>query len=330
MLFTAIALSESWKGQLTKTLRVMQWAALFLLGFCLQTSGRVHSQTITFTGEKVPLEKVFQAIQQQTDFKVFWTSRMEKSAKPVSVHANQMPLLDFLKEIFRDQPLTYEIKASTIVIGTKIAPKFEASANTLFNLPITVRGRIVNEKGEPVMVSIVIKGTNRGTISNANGEFEINNVDDEAELIITSTSTETITVKVNKQTTINITVQSSVSDLSEVVVNKGYYSEAKKLSTGNVSSITSKEIEKQPVGNVMAALIGRVPGLHIQQASGVTGGGFNIQIRGRNSIGAGSEPLYVIDGVPFLSGPVFLSPVFGDNTNILGFSSPFNVLNQEI
>ncbi len=92
----------------------------------------------------------------------------------------------------------------------------------------------MNENGEPVIASVTIKGTNRGTTSNANGEFELNGVDEDAELIITSASTESITIKINKQTSLNISVKSAVSDLDAVVVNKGYYSESKRLSTGNV------------------------------------------------------------------------------------------------
>ncbi len=118
-------------------------------------------------------------------------------------------------------------------------------------------------------------------------------------------------------------------DLGEVVVNKGYYSESKKLSTGNVSKVGAKVIEQQPVTNVMGALIGRVPGLEVTQGGGVPGAGFKIRIRGQNSIAAGASPLFIIDGVPFATESLGSNQVSRQLPFIDGniAISPFNSLN---
>ncbi len=93
-----------------------------------------------------------------------------------------------------------------------------------------------------------------------------------------------------------------------------YGTNSRRLSTGNVTTVSSKEIEMQPISNPLSALQGRVPGMFITQNTGVPGGSFNIQIRGLNTISNGSDPLYIIDGVPY---PSRLLP--GSGNNILGF-----------
>src|SRR5678815_3303848 len=107
-----------------------------------------------------------------------------------------------------------------------------------------------------------------------------------------------------------------------------------RLSTSSISKIKGDDIRKQPVENPMLALGGRVPGLQITQVNGMAGGAVSITVRGRNSLDAGSEPLYIIDGVPFahsLSNVVFANGVaaqtLGGLANATNGTSPFVTLN---
>src|SRR5690606_3397857 len=98
------------------------------------------------------------------------------------------------------------------------------------------------------------------------------------------------------------TMQTDDDTLEELVINAGYYTVSDKERTGSISKITSKEIGQQPVANPLAAMQGRMAGVNITQSSGTPGGGFDIQIRGRNSLRTeGNAPLYIVDGVPLLS-----------------------------
>lgn len=93
-----------------------------------------------------------------------------------------------------------------------------------------------------------------------------------------------------------------VTGIEEVILNAGYYKVRDKERTGSIAKVSAKELENQPVSNVLAAAQGRMTGVSITQSSGTPGGGFDIQIRGKNSIRReGNEPLYIIDGVPILS-----------------------------
>ncbi len=109
--------------------------------------------------------------------------------------------------------------------------------------------------------------------------------------------------------------------------SKRYYSTTNKLNTGSVGRISAAVIEKQPVSNVFQTMQGRAAGVYIQQINGIPGSNFNIVIRGRNSIAKGSNPLYVIDGVPFTSDPISSTQISGQNIGYDGIN-PLNGINQ--
>lgn len=113
--------------------------------------------------------------------------------------------------------------------------------------------------------------------------------------------------------------------IEEVILNAGYYKVRDKERTGSISKVSAKDIENQPVSNVLASAQGRMSGVSITQNSGTPGGGFDIQIRGKNSIRReGNEPLYIIDGVPILSE----SPSAYSATILpYGSISPLNAIN---
>lgn len=163
---------------------------------------------------------------------------------------------------------------------------------------LEVQGQI-NDGASPIPgATVLIKGEQRGTVSDFNGQFEINALPNDT-LIISYIGYATVEEVVNNRNSINVTMQEDATTLREVVVNAGYYSVKDRERTGSISRITAKEIENQPVNNPLATMQGRMAGVDISETSGVPGSGFNIQIRGRSSIAAGNAPLYIIDGVPF-------------------------------
>jgi TonB-dependent starch-binding outer membrane protein SusC len=326
---SACILGHGARRFITKTQRVMQLTAILLTVCTIGATARSVSQSITFSGTNVPLEQVFAEIKKQTHYLVFTNQKLLRNTQPVTIDAKNMPLDNFLTAIFKDQPLTYSIQNTSITIKAKTAtlsPQLDADAP-----PITVRGKIVNEKGEPVVASVIIKGTNRGVTSNADGSFEIFGVDEDAVLLISAANIETQEIKINKRPDVGLlSVVMKVESMNEVVINKGYYTEKQKYSVGNVGRVDAKDIEKQPVQNPLLALQGRVTGLEVTQATGVPGGGIKIRIQGQNSINDGNnEPLIVVDGVQY---PGVL-PVTGSGNSILGTSggggrgNPLNYIN---
>src|SRR5690606_25951319 len=133
----------------------------------------------------------------------------------------------------------------------------------------------------------------------------------------------------------NVTMETDDDTLEELVINAGYYTVSDKERTGSISKITSKEIGQQPVANPLAAMQGRMAGVNITQSSGTPGGGFDIQIRGRNSLRTeGNAPLYIVDGVPYASqsmGDTALSAaIFAGNVSPLNSINPNNIESIEV
>jgi len=150
-------------------------------------------------------------------------------------------------------------------------------------------------------VNVVIKGATVGTTTDADGKFSLQ-ADNKDILVFSFIGYTTFETQVNGRIVFDVVLQEDIKSLNEVVVNAGYWEVKEKEQTGNISKVTAEEISKQPVSNPLQALQGRMAGVYIQQSSGVPGSNFTVRIRGQNSIQSGNDPLYIIDGVPYLSG----------------------------
>lgn len=162
------------------------------------------------------------------------------------------------------------------------------------------------------------------TVTDENGQFSIAAEEGDA-LEFSFMGYKTFSLTVGTQTLLNITMKVDETTLQEVKINAGYYNVKESESTGNIARITAGTIEKQPVTNVLTTMQGRMAGVEITQTSGVPGGGYDIRIRGLNSLRAGGNaPLYIIDGVPFSSDAI------GDSQTSSTFptaTSPLNSIN---
>jgi len=286
---------------------------------CLHASAEGFGQTITLSLENAPLEKAFKEIKRQTGYSFVYTRTQLKNTLPVSIHVAGSELKTVLDLCFRNQPLSFVIEDHYIIVQTKVVAAHTPSPEMPL---IDINGRVLKEDSEPVEgASVLIKGTQRGTTTNNQGYFELKDVDENGVLIITGVSIETIEISISGKSSLAINVKTKIAEQKEVVINAGYYKTTDKLKTGNISRVDAEIIAKQPVSNVLQALQGRVPGLHIIQQTGVPGGGFTVQLRGQNSIKNGNDPLYIIDGVPFTSQSLVI------NGGIINAGSPLNYIN---
>ena len=197
----------------------------------------------------------------------------------------------------------------------------------------TITGTLTYNNMPMTGVTISVKGKNTTAISGEDGKFFIaaNGTDT---LIFEYLGFKTQTVALSGKTNLTVQLEEEINDLKEVTVNAGYYTVKETERTGSISKITAKDIEKQPVTNVLAAMQGRMAGVNITQDSGLPGGGFNIQIRGQNSLRAdGNRPLYIIDGVPYASETTGYSQTSGAqpaSTNPLNSINPNDIESIEV
>lgn len=162
----------------------------------------------------------------------------------------------------------------------------------------TVKGTVTGEDNEPLVgVNIIIKGTNTGTISDVNGGYSLDVQDDDAVLIFSFIGYETQEIRVGVKSILDASLMPDAESLEEVVV-VGYAVQRDKDITGAVESLSAKDLPEAPVAQVGQLLQGRMAGVNINQNSGRPGEGLNFRIRGAFSLTAGSDPLYVVDGMP--------------------------------
>ena len=195
-----------------------------------------------------------------------------------------------------------------------------------FAQSVPVSGTVYDAQGALPGVNVQVKNKLVATTTDANGVFQITALAEDV-LVFTFVGYVSQEIRVGLQSSFTILLQPDETALEEVLVNAGYYKVKDKERTGSISKITAKEIEGQPVTNVLAAMQGRMAGVNINQTTGVPGGGFDVEIRGLNSLRTdGNNPLYIIDGVPYSAASI------GSNTTSLlfgGENSPLNSLNPD-
>lgn len=313
--------------RLSLVLAIVTFATSSLI-FASNTKGQSISNTEVVLG--LNHESVFSAIekiQKQTPFIFIYRNTDLKELKEINIPVQKRTVQELLDVLFNSKRFKITQLNNRILISS-IKPEVKA-------LPVDIRisGIVVDEDGVPIPgVSIMLKQSNKvSTATDRNGQFGINLPDEGTKvLLFTCIGYQNIEQVIGSENSYKIVMQPSVGSLNEIQII-GYGTTTRKTSTGSIASITAKEIEKQPVGNPLAALSGRMSGVLIAQNNGVPGGAIQVQIRGQNSLSQGGIPLYVIDGVPFTN--FNGGQPATDNLNAFGTSgasggvSPFSMIN---
>ncbi|MFD2871918.1 SusC/RagA family TonB-linked outer membrane protein [Mucilaginibacter ximonensis] len=318
----------------------MKLTTLMLLIALVHASAASFSQ-VKLNTKNAPLESVLKTLKDQTGYTFFYDLKDIRDTK-VTVQLANASLKEALDKCLTGSTLGYEIEDKTVFISKKqqtLLNKLEDKIKEVFAPPTAITGKVTDETGQPMAgVTVKIKSTGGATATDKSGAFEITVPNDQEVIVFSSVGYETqeITAKnITKGGT--ITLKAVATNLQEVVVNKGPYSVKQELNTGDVTVVTSATLHEQPVTDPIDALIGRVPGLNIQQTSGIPGAFATIRIRGQNSINNGNDPFYIVDGVPFTSttlsaGGGLLTPFGSPNQskNVSGTGmSPFNALSLD-
>ncbi|GAB3951245.1 TonB-dependent receptor [Spirosoma harenae] len=185
---------------------------------------------------------------------------------------------------------------------------------------LTVTGRVIDAvtNGGLPGVNVLVKGTQQGTTTNADGQYTLSVPSGTATLTFSYIGFVSQEVAVNNRSTVDITLQSDDRSLNEVVV-VGYGSQRKVETTGAIASVKSAELVQTPVANVAQGLQARVSGVQVSQNTGAPGGNISVRIRGTNSINGNSEPLYVVDGIQISNG--------SNNSSEINNVSPLSTIN---
>jgi TonB-linked SusC/RagA family outer membrane protein len=303
---------------MSKLFLAMKLTVIFIIVGCLHLSAKSFSQTITLNANKTDLEKVFNAIEKQSGYYFFYRYKDLNGATPVTLQLKDASLEDALKECFKNEPFTYAIENKTIVVTKKEAPVKAIVAPQ----KITVTGTVLDENNQPLPgASVTIKGSTNAAITSINGRYGIS-VEETDILVFSFLGYKTVEEPVNKRTEINVKMVLDNSQMSEVVV-VGYGNLARKDVTGAVGTVKMANIKEIKSASLDLKLAGQLAGVTVSQVTGTPGGGVSVNIRGAGSVGAGDDPLYVIDGFP-------LSPGFDQYSNPLSTINPDDIENISV
>lgn len=293
-LFTVFSFKLNLAMRLTLVLLVVSFLSV-------QANGYSQKTKVTVDLEKVELKKVLETIEYQTDFKFLYDTDKIDEEKLVSVRMVNKPVEQVLDHLFNGTSVYYVLSKKQIVLKIRAVipqePVLEESNNPAFKgVQNIVSGTVVDQSGQPLPgASVVEKGTTNGTQSDFDGNFSIELQNENAILVVSYVGFGTKEIPVNGQATLNIILEESAAGLDEVVV-VGYGTQRKEDVTGSVAVVSMKNIKEMPVAGIDQALSGQIAGLQVSTSNGIPGGGPNVQLRGVGAIGAGSQPLYVVDG----------------------------------
>lgn len=275
----------------------------------------VLDRNVTLSLRDVPLKIALTRLESNTRVRFAYSRSVIQLDKSVSISAEGETLAAVLDRLLPPLQIRYEVVGGQILLS-RTAPKPETpksrdesyvptESTPEAPADVTVSGRVTDEAGAGLPgVSVLLKGTQRGTATTASGTFSIAVPDGgRAVLVFSYVGYLTQEIEVGNRNQVDVSLQPSDNALKEIVV-VGYGTQRKAEVTGSIASLNTQSIKDLPVANIGEAIAGRMPGVLVQQASGAPGSGPSIKIRGLGSISAGNGPLVVVDGQPLNSGDV--------------------------
>lgn len=312
----------------------MGLSALLFLNTSAKASAEGHSPLVSFSGRNVSLQLVFASFEKQTGMSFFYNFSLIKESKPITAEFKNIPLDEALKEVLRNENLDFYFLGKTIFIVKKKVPsatgdpvegvRLEGVSN-LFD----VEGRVTNQQGEPLVgATVALKEGKKITLTDEKGIFQLQKIPLGAILEVSYQGYEKKNVVAVNGMPVEIAMDVAQTKLDEVQVI-AYGNTTQRLSTSDVTTIKSAVIQMQPVSNPILALEGRVPGMLITQTSGLPGSAsrVEVQIRGENSLQRQGDPLYIVDGVPYVSETVNAGVplLFASSGNPLNYLNPSDI-----
>jgi len=336
------------EGYVRQILLIMRLTTIILIMAIMQVSASTFAQRITLSEKNATLRKVFDRISDQCGYDFVINSDLLKETKPVTINVKDTELYQVLEQIFKDQPVSYEINSKTVIVKERRKSIFENLVDRFKSIDLNISGTVTDSLGRLLSgASVSLKGEK---VFNANtdnlGRFKFNSVPSGSYRITISyigyQKLERVIEVKDESKELHFTLSEATSVLDQVQVI-AYGSSSRRLSVGSVTTIDAATIEKQPVSNVLLALQGQVPGLFVSPTGGAPGSAVKMQIRGQNTLASTPEaaynkpfdqPLFIVDGVPFATqnnslGNLFTLYVGGNgNTTVPGNGiSPFNSIN---
>ncbi|MCG6190654.1 SusC/RagA family TonB-linked outer membrane protein [Maribellus maritimus] len=252
------------------------------------------------------IEELLQKMEENTNFRFFYQSEVLKNKQRINIEFEQKSVRSILDEVLPPLQLKYEVFDNYIAIKSDDGGFSNQESDQEQK---SVSGKVTDSSGSPLPgVTVVVKGTTQGTVTDAGGEYSLSTIPEDATLQFSFVGMRTLEVVVEGQTVIDITLEENAIGIEEVVA-VGYGYQSKKKVTSSISEVNMEGIKEVPLTNSGQVLQGRVSGITVNDNNGSPGASPSLKVRGISSINAGIEPLIIIDGVPVGNGmPTSLNP----------------------
>lgn len=291
-----LTLLLNWSGRM-KLLRVMKLSLLLTILVVFKVTAGVYSQNVKvdLNLKNVRLDVVFKVIQDQCEFDFFFKSEHIPNDMKISAYYQNASIEEVLDKVLEGTGLTYRIIDKDIVI-TKGEKLISDNAVSVQQVLKTITGKIMDEKGTPLPgVSVVLKGTTTGMVTNVDGEYLLANIPLNGTLVFSFVGMQTQEILVKQQNTINLTMFEETIGIDEVVAI-GYGVAKKSDLTGAITQVKAETLSNYTPSNVSDLLRTSIPGMHVGYSTSAKGNS-SLLIRGETTLTAGSSPLIVLDGV---------------------------------
>lgn len=284
---------------LRKTLRVMKLTFFIVLISSMLVSAGSYSQStkLNLKFKQITIGQLLNVIENQTEFRFAYSKSKLNPDAIVSIDSKDEQLERVLEKILKSDNLAYTIVDRYVVITDKPLG-LQTNSGTVLQQNQSIKGIVKNTSGEPLPgVSVAIKGSSTGTISDQDGRFTLGNVTPSATVVFSFVGMKTQEIKIGNQTTFDVVMEDATFGIDEVVAI-GYGTSSRRAVTGSVMKIGGEQIVASSTTNIAGSLQGKAAGVQITRNSGDPNGGINIRIRGTSSINSGGDPLIVVDGIP--------------------------------
>lgn len=282
----------------SKVLRVMRLTSyLVLLTIFQSLAGNSYSQNtrLSFKMNDAKVKEVLNVIEEKSEFYFLFNSKLVDVDRKVDINVSNQQIDKILDNLFAGYNVGYTVIDRQIIIRPSAISTEISSVQQR-----SISGVVTDENGEPIPgVSVVVKGTTRGALTDMDGKYQISLDPQDKVLLFSFVGMKLQEVTIGNQLTINVTMAQENIGIEEVVAI-GYGVQRKVTTTGSIVTTKGEELLKSPSVNLTNNLVGRLPGLTAVTRSGEPGNdGATLRIRGTNTLGSGKEndPLIVVDGV---------------------------------
>lgn len=297
--------SWAWKTMKLSFLQFFLLTAFCGISYGYETRGQnVLEKTITLSADGLRLKKVLSLIESRSGVRFIYSSSTIDMENKININVANKKLDLVLNDLLNPLAVDYSVVDNRILLRKTVLQKKNLlndnqSIQDLEPVDKSIRGKVTDEKGEGLPgVSVLVKGTQQGTVSDGSGVYSLSVPNDNAVLVYSFVGYTSQEITVGNRSAIDISLKVDEKGLEEVVV-VGYSTQKRVNLTGSVATVTSQELERRTVTKASTALQGQMSGISVRQTSGNPGSNSaSMVIRGQGTFsGAGNSPLVLVDGI---------------------------------